>query len=258
MKNGNWKIAALAGLGLSFGTTASAGIVFNFANASGTFGGSVGGTPEYTVGSLTDGSPTEADPGGLDGRTSLSGTLSGVANTDSFSFTYDTFRTSSISAGVLSMTFIGSSAMASNSVTGIASADGDINAGGRGIFFQFDLSGLPANTGLRITDLTATTTGGANHDLQVVVGDLTTVLAVGSPASVTVGSETNTGGLSGSGLSIDITDGDFVAFRNAGTGGTGDKFRLTSMTVETFLVPEPSSLALLGLGGLLIARRRRG
>jgi len=35
-----------------------------------------------------------------------------------------------------------------------------------------------------------------------------------------------------------------------GTGGT--------VTVESVLVPEPGSLALLGLGGLLIARRRRG
>jgi len=257
MMNRNWKLAALAGLGLSFGIPASAAMVFDFANASGTFAGSVGTTSELTVNNLTNGSPTDSDPGGMDGRLTLTGTLSGVANTDSFSYIYDTFAGSSISLPNLNLTNVSGSQMASNSTTGIASADGDINAGGRGIFFQFDLSSLPANTGLRITDITATTTGGSGHDVQVVVGDLTTTLTVNGAATVTVGTTTNLGGLTGSGLSIEITDGDFVAFRNAGTGGNADKFRLTGMTVETFLVPEPSSLALLGLGGLLIARRRR-
>jgi len=60
--------------------------------------------------------------------------------------------------------------------------------------------------------------------------------ALFSPASVVSYPETN------------IT---FSAYRLASGGGPADN------TIENILVPEPSSLALLGLGGLLIARRRR-
>lgn len=47
-------------------------------------------------------------------------------------------------------------------------------------------------------------------------------------------------------------DIDFAIYRLASSGGN------QANTLENILVPEPSSLALLGLGGLLIARRRRG
>lgn len=43
-----------------------------------------------------------------------------------------------------------------------------------------------------------------------------------------------------------------------GTGGHSVDYWVDNVTVETTDIPEPSSLALLGLGGLLVARRRRG
>lgn len=57
----------------------------------------------------------------------------------------------------------------------------------------------------------------------------------------------------------DIDDQDAVTFRitlDGATGGSGNN-RFDNITVEGTVIPEPTSLALLGLGGLLIARRRR-
>lgn len=52
-------------------------------------------------------------------------------------------------------------------------------------------------------------------------------------------------------VSYPETNITFSAYRLASDGGNPDN------TLANILVPEPSSLALLGLGGLLIARRRR-
>lgn len=81
----------------------------------------------------------------------------------------------------------------------------------------------------------------------------------------------------GSGEAWDYLDG--WAYRNNGTGPDGSTFNIAnwsfsginvtdgtsdnsqvspSFPIGTYQIPEPGSLALLGLGGLMIARRRRG
>ncbi len=234
--------------------TAPGAIVLDMTNGSGTFAGSIGGTAFYEVGSLTDGSPTEAGDSNMRGRIAPTGSLTDVANADTFSFTYDTFAASTLTGSDLTATNVGGSVMASNG-NGIASADGDINgSNGRGIFFQFDLSSLTSGYGLRITDAVSALNSGTSGDLQILVGSSTLTGGSGGTLSGTGLDVTTLGGLSGSGLSIDITDGDYVYFRNAGA----DRIRLSSLTFEAYAIPEPSAAILGGLGALLLLRRRRG
>lgn len=259
MFNKSTLLTASMSLGLCLGAshTASAAIVLDFTQTSGTFG-----EDTYSLTELTDGTPVESASVDLNSRTEPTGSLTNpdVANSDTISFFYQQFNTSTLSGSDLLLQDIDRSALASNA-NGIASADGDILADrGQGIYFAFDLSELGTNlTNLRIT--AATATGNAAGNLQFVVASSPTLadpnvglsfddFEFSNAVAYNVGASD---GIEKTGLSVDIADGDYLVVRNTGS----NSFRLTDITFEAVTIPEPGSLALLGLGGLLIAKRRR-
>ena len=56
----------------------------------------------------------------------------------------------------------------------------------------------------------------------------------------------------------DAAIGDVLALSLTGGGAAGDNVGVDHVTIDFVPIPEPGSLALFGLGGLLLARRRRG
>ncbi|XAM01367.1 PEP-CTERM sorting domain-containing protein [Phycisphaeraceae bacterium D3-23] len=65
------------------------------------------------------------------------------------------------------------------------------------------------------------------------------------------------GGGSGRYVQLTFTDNHFGDPAGEGVGGGGDRVGIGEVRFATEVVPEPGSLALLGLGGLALLRRRR-
>ncbi|XAM01560.1 PEP-CTERM sorting domain-containing protein [Phycisphaeraceae bacterium D3-23] len=78
--------------------------------------------------------------------------------------------------------------------------------------------------------------------------------ADGTPAWVVAAQSTGS-------IATTVNNGDVITLTFTGDddtgGGSRDEFALDNLEVSGALTPEPGSLALLGLGGLMIARRRR-
>ncbi|HEX8877454.1 MAG TPA: PEP-CTERM sorting domain-containing protein [Phycisphaerales bacterium] len=58
--------------------------------------------------------------------------------------------------------------------------------------------------------------------------------------------------------STDFADADVRGTRSTGTGGANFEMRFDDYVVENEAIPAPGAFALLGLGGLVASRRRRG
>lgn len=217
--------------------TADAAMVFDF-----TSGDNSASDQTVTISSLQDGTPTDTSTvvGGMDDVITTTGSFTGVTdNTDSFTMNFKVWTTASVSGNDVTLT-TANATIAANITTGIAPSNGEFKGDtSQGMSIVFNLSGLEPGTTLRLTDFVANLSSGTTSPNVLLVVD-------GK-------SSTDLGGLTGSSLSIDIADGDMLFIKNNST--TNDRFRVGSFTLEA--VPEPGSLALLGLGGLCVLRRRR-
>lgn len=136
-----------------------------------------------------------------------------------------------------------------------------MSSSGVGLGFRFK-GGLKA-TAWNTTPSSAGSAGGSAGEVNLVLGRIT----FGATDTIDIWHVTNTD------LSFDInTPGstqtaavnqalfDTVAFSNkaANPRDQVDEIRIGTTSADVLPVPEPTSLALIGLGGLLVARRRRG
>ena len=82
-----------------------------------------------------------------------------------------------------------------------------------------------------------------------------------APTSVGVSVDTGTGTVAGSydgSAFLELATGLTIAAGQNGVGSNNDAYAVDNYSIEDTFVPEPGSLALPGLGGLMLARRRRG
>jgi hypothetical protein len=91
------------------------------------------------------------------------------------------------------------------------------------------------------------------HDGTTIINDRLTLYVPGTDLSLGTAVLDNWD----TGVNLDQSAFDTVAFEIKFSGAYLDEIRFGATSGDVLPVPEPTSLALLGLGGLLIARRRR-
>jgi hypothetical protein len=182
-----------------------------------------------------------------------SGTLAGTTSTSTFSAAIGLANATGLTGNDLTTGSLGTINI--NNVSGFGLVAGTSTDPGNVLVFDFDLSGLPAGTFLRLVEVKTSVFELSNRTGGVVTAivdgkSITNVGTMAAGASQAINTF--------SGLSIDVADGDRLAFAELtdAVEGKSTQYRVAELTFVA--VPEPGSLALLGLGGLCVLRRRRG
>lgn len=238
---------------LVFGSTLSASTLTHNLGATATLDNA--GSPDITISELTDSPPNYAMTGAnADVAFSLSGSLSSdfVGLDDSYQITVTSWRntnfdsaTSTVSGG----TNLEQIAVRSSYGWGEAGAGGQLDEA-QAIAFTFDLSNLPANTFLRLTE--ATGRQWVNHAADTV-SEMQVIINGRSHSSATIVEASRDNIFTVGDLDFDIYDGDVLWFRGAQDAGMfAQSFTITAIPEAGHSGLIASVLAL----GFVISRRR--
>lgn len=208
------------------------------------------GSPAVTVNDLTT-LPTASLSGSSTATISVSGSFDStiVGAGDSYSFTATSYDASSFDTSTSNITsFVDLEKIATreNYGWGEGGSFSDIQAT-EALVLTFDLSGLPNGVFLRLTEAVVTHWN-ADPTAQIIANGR-------AHTSVSLASLTRGQTATLSDLNFKIEDGDQLIFRGADSNPAFHGFYASSFTVEA-LIPEPASFALVGVGGVLLLRRR--
>lgn len=235
---------SLTGLGLATGAANAAIALVDISTAATVTNPASGGLYWTSVGSGTN--TTE--------------TASNIIDTNNVATTWDiAITTTSINSGGISGTGFGGTGV--NGPSGSSPFD-EANAITDGLFANNDGNGtaLFAFTGLESgATYNFSAIGGRNsngEDGEIIILDSATRIGTGS-----VGARDNYALLNNGTVldfSVDATASGEIWFEfRSGSGNNGTGATINALSIEGAVVPEPSSTALLGLGGLALILRRR-